>query len=107
MPESSSPAFGLCSSTIVLSVLSFPPDSPYGSKTYQLPLFFIPQPQHKKTKTGKESYRLHGLEQRDLVLHGVEFVVRNARIEVMNVMKSDIAAEELQYLRKFIEGTTF
>ena len=70
-------------------------------------LFLIPQPQHEKSQTGEKRYRFHGLKQRHFVLHGVESVVRNARIEVMDVMKSDIAAEELQYLRKFVKGTTF
>ena len=68
------------------------------AKAHKLALFFIPQvqPQRLKARPERDGGHIHEL---GVLLHtALERVVRDARAEVMNMVKADIAGEPLEHL---------
>src|SRR5262249_42905746 len=49
---------------------------------------------------GPEAERRHVVEHRVLIVGALEVVVRDARVQVVNVVQPDVASEELQDLRQ-------
>ena len=71
----------------------------------QLAPLLIPQTEGERFEAGEERHWLYGLKQRIGPMTFREIVVGNPRIEVMDVMKSDVAGKPLQDRWQFVEGT--
>ena len=70
--------------------------------THQHLMLFIPQAEEQRFEAGAERQRLD-LERRILVMTLLQFIVRDLRAQVMDVMITNIAGEPLQHLGQFIE----
>ncbi len=59
-------------------------------------MLFIPQGEASRAKTGAKFQCWHGSEGRDRFVRRWQVVVRYPRIEMMDVVKADIAGQPLQ-----------
>src|SRR6202161_3449586 len=64
---------------------------------------FVPETGGQRFQARKQRHRLHLPEQRFDLVTSLQIVVGNARAQMMNVMKADIAREPLQNLRQLVE----
>lgn len=62
----------------------------------QLATLFIPETEGEGFQTGEQRDRLDALEQRVGAVASLEIVVRDARAQMVNVMRADVAREPLQ-----------
>ena len=63
----------------------------------------VPQAKGEGMEARQQRDRLDRIEERVRLVAFLEMVVRNARAEVMNVMKPDIAGKPLQDSRQLVE----
>src|SRR4051812_29397203 len=75
--------------------------------TDQLARRFVPQPEGERLQAADERNRFHALKQRLGLVAPLEVVIGNARAQVMDVMKSDVARKPLQDPRQFVKRTAF
>jgi len=72
------------------------PELPQTPITDQLLLGFVPQPIIEGFKAGKEGDGFYLLEQRVGLVTFLQIVVGNARTQMVNMMKADVAGEPLE-----------
>src|SRR6185503_1066088 len=66
-----------------------------GAVPHELPTLFIPKPEGERLQAAQQGNRFHRLEKRLGLVAFFEVVVRNARAQMMNVMKPNVAGEPL------------
>src|ERR1700722_11865399 len=75
------------------------------TETDQSAPFFIPKPERERFHAREKSHRLDLLKKRIRLVASLQVVIGNARTQMMDVMKTDIARKPLQNLGQFIKGT--
>ena len=70
---------------------------------HQLAPLFIPETEREGFKAGKQRYGFNRLKQRLRFVAFLEMIIRNARAEMVNVMKANVAGEPLQQFGKFVK----
>src|SRR6266516_7276989 len=71
----------------------------------QLATLFIPKTKSERLEAREQRDGLHALKQRLRFVALLQVIIRNARTQMMNVMKHDVAGEPLQDLGQFVERT--
>src|SRR5262245_59109738 len=66
------------------------------------PLLFVPELHRSRLQTAAEIQDDGLLEERVLFVAPLQFIIRNLRAEVVNVMESDVATEPLQHSRQLV-----
>ena len=66
-------------------------------------LLFIPETESERFQAPQQRDGFDGLKQRLRFVAFLQVIIRNARAEMMNVMKADIAGKPLQDSRQLIE----
>src|SRR6266498_4679581 len=70
-----------------------PSNGPEVAVPHQLVALFIPKPERERFETGKQRHGLHRLKQRLRVVAFLQMIIRNARTQMMDVMKPNAAGE--------------
>ncbi len=65
-------------------------------------IFLIPQTVGSGFQAGAQGDRRHGLEKRLGLVAFLEVVIRNARAQVVDVVKADVAGEPLEHPRQLV-----
>src|SRR5579872_5689091 len=81
------------------------PEKSQVAETDQFTSLFVPETEGERFETGKQSDRLHTLEQRVRVVAFLQIVIGNPRAQMMDVMKSDVAGKPLQHAGQFVKRT--
>src|ERR1044072_2491269 len=76
------------------------------AEAHELAALFIEQPKTERAQTGQQRDRLYFLEERIGVVTALQIVIWNARAEVVNVVKANVAGEPLQDFREFVKRTS-
>src|SRR6266508_1974235 len=71
----------------------------------QLATLFIPKTKSERLEAREQRDGLDALKQRLRFVALLQVIIRNARTQMMNVMKPDVAGEPLQDLGQFVERT--
>ena len=74
-----------------------------GPIAYQFLALLIPQPERKRLEAAEQSHRFDGLEKRFRPVALLQVIVRNARAQVVDVVKPDVARESLEHLGQLVE----
>jgi hypothetical protein len=74
--------------------------------THEFAALLVPKTESEAFEAGKERNRLHGVEEWIGLVAFLEVVIGNARTEMMDVMKTNVARKPLQQPGKFVEGTS-
>src|SRR5580698_6807087 len=75
------------------------------AKAHEYVALLIPQTKGEGFEARHQCDRLNRLEEGVRLVTQLKMIVRNARTEVMNMVKSNIACKPLQDSRQFIERT--
>src|ERR1022692_3869742 len=70
-------------------------------------LLFIPETESERLQAAQQRDGFDGLKQRFCFVAFLQMVIRNARAEMMNVMKADVAGKPLQHFWQFVKRTAF
>ena len=70
----------------------------------ELARVLVPELEPHRAQTVPQRQRRHVVEHRVVVVRGLEVVVGDPRVEVMDVVQPDVAGEELQHLRQLQVG---
>src|SRR5579864_5350039 len=71
----------------------------------QFTSLFIPETEGQRLETGKQSDRLHTLEQRVRLVAFLQMVIGNPRAQMMDMMESNVAGKPLQHAGQFVKRT--
>ena len=75
------------------------------AKADELAPLLIPETERERFEARKQAHRLHGLKQRIGPMAFLEVVIGDARTEMMDVMKANVAGKPLQHAGKFVQRT--
>jgi hypothetical protein len=75
------------------------------AKADQFLLLFIPQVEAQGFQAGAQGDRLDALKELMRVVALLQIIIGNARTQVMNMVKANVAREPLQNFRQFVERT--
>src|SRR5580704_11203228 len=98
-------ASGCCSPSSPGCLVSCFPMLPEMAVADQSPAFFIPKPERDGFQARNEGDRFYLLKKRIGFVALLQIVIWNARTQVMNVVKPDVAGKPLQDPRQFVERT--
>src|SRR6266404_2532821 len=71
------------------------------------PAWFVPEAEGQRFEARKERNRLHRLEEGFGAMTLLQMIIRDARAQVMNVVKADVARKPLQHFRQLVKGASF
>jgi len=75
------------------------------AEAHESPPLLVPESKGQRLEARWQRDGFDSLEVRVCVMAALEMVIRDARTQVMNMMKADIAGKPLQDFRELIEGT--
>src|SRR2546423_606046 len=69
----------------------------------ELALLLVEKPEGERSQAREQRQRFHLLKERFRLVALLQVVIGNARAQMVNVMKANVAREPLEHFRQFVE----